>query len=132
MLPILRVLEHAKQRIIISCWNRVELVVMALRAGGCQRHESACESVYAIFLELRAVGKKSQSGTVAIRVWHQVTCNLGNQKLVVGHIVVMSLNDPIAITPNVWLRIVLSGIQPVIGIACDVEPVAAPAFSIAG
>ena len=121
-----------KQRVVVSCWNRIELVVMALRASGCQCHETSCESVYAIFLELRAVGEKSQPGTVTVRVWHQVAGNLGHQKLVVGHIVVVSLNDPVAITPNVWLWIVLSGIQPVIGIACDIEPVAAPALSIAG
>ena len=129
----LAAVEDAEQRVVVLGGNGVELVVVALRALYGEAEEPASGSVDAIVLELRteAVERQARDKIRILAAFKEISGDLRLHEPVVRHVVVESLNDPIAIAVSVRIGFHLRRVQLVVRIAGDVEPIAAPALAIA-
>src|SRR6266849_4309762 len=129
---IFRTAEDAEQRVVIFGRNGIELVIVALGAGNREAEETAAGDVHAIVLELGAIGVKCQAGLILFGIFFRqlVAGDLGFHELIVGHVLVKRADYPVSITEGVGVGLVHGGVELVVGIARDVEPVAAPALAI--
>ena len=67
---------------------------------------------------------------LGVVVHDQVGGDLQLDEAVVGHVVVESGDDPVAVTVGVGVRLDAEGVRLVLGVAGDVEPVPAPALAV--
>ena len=62
---------------------------------------------------------------------HEIARDLRLHEDVVRHVLVESVNHPVAIAKGVGDGVRVGGVQALVGIACDIEPEAPPALAIA-
>ena len=133
-LGVLGALENALERVIVGRRNRIEFVVVALRAAGGQTEEHASGGVHTIVLRIWTEAKESQPGReVLVRPGfaQQIAGKLRFHKSIEGQVPVEGVNHPIAIAESVGVRGVDFGLKPIVGIPGQIQPIAAPAFAVA-
>ena len=141
----LRAAQDAGQRIVISRRHRIELVVVAARAGDGQpeerppddfnllvNHVHAEQLALGLLQCLRAQRQKARGHDPRVplrsRARQQITGNLLPDELVVRQVEVERADDPVAVTPRVVPGHV-AGLAVGLGVARQVQPVPAPAFA---
>ena len=137
-----RAREDPRQCIVILLRDRVELVVMAAGAGDGQAEEAAAEGIDAIVVLVedrptvvdRAEGEEARRGP-RIRAGgrlEQVAGDLRHDELVVGHVGIQGIDDPLAIAVAIGVEAGFEGMRLVFAVARDVEPVPPPALAVMG
>ena len=139
------IVEEGEQPIIVLLRNRVELVVVALRArdgeakkrgsGGRQAvHDGFDAELFrvdaAFLIDLGVAVKSGGDFLIEGCVRQKVSGQLVDDELVERQIAVHGLNDPIAVKPD--LTGCIHAIPVRIGITGDVKPPARPAFAVTG
>ena len=122
--------EDAEQRVIIGLRNGIELMVVALRAGDGEAEEAAGGGVHAIILHFRTQGVKAQAGDVLVFIGKLIARDLCPDESVVGHVGIEGVDDPVAVAERVGVRLILGGVQLIVRITRDIEPVTAPALPV--
>ena len=146
-----RVVENAGQSVVVGLWNGIVLVVVAARACDGQAEEASGNDVDAIvtFIGSRDFNgavvvvprteteeARSRSRLVADGFIHHVARDLRPHELVIGHVVVKGLNDPVAVQVCIGVivaALVRSGLETAIVVFSKtrhVEPDASPALAI--
>src|SRR5262245_19288243 len=107
-------------------------MVVALGAGHGQRQETAAGRVYTVVLEFGAIGVKRQPGLIllSVLVRQQVARDLGFHEHVVRHVFVEGADYPVAIAERIGERLILSGVELIVGVARYIEPIAPPALAV--
>ena len=114
----LRTREDAGQPVIVLCRDRIKLVVVTSSTGDCQSQKRPRNSIdpFVPFISndlLNHRGSKSQFLPIGwtqankserrkiggLRFWNQIGCELKAEKLVVRHVLIERLNDPVTIHP---------------------------------
>ena len=136
-------LKNGEHLIELALRDRIELVIVAARAAERQPEERPRRwwrrdrhRLYAILLEVDAAFVVA--GRVAMEaggdqlidsgIRQQVAGDLLDHELIERHVVVDRVDHPVAILPDIARRV--DGVAVRVGIARQVEPVAAPAFAI--
>ena len=134
--------EDAVQAVVVARRDRIELVIVAARAGDSEAHEAAGNDIDAVVDDVVLVAKKTTAEreeahrgerrfVVAER--ELVGGELLHEKLVERLVVVERADDVVAI--RVGKRKAALGIAHEValrvGVARDIEPEAAPAFAVA-
>lgn len=122
--------EDALEGVEITSGDGIEFMVVTLSAGDSKTEEAAGEGINALILHFGGEGKEAGGGSPLFA--HKVAGDLSFDELVIGQILIEGIDDPVAVAEGVWIGVILSGIELVVGVAGDIEPVAAPAFAIAG
>ena len=122
--------ENALQRVIVLGWNRIEFVIVALRASASQRQKPARGNVHPVIGQFRTQAVKPQTRRKALGVRKLVAGDLRLHKQVVGHVVAERLDYPITKAERIWIGQHYVAIHAVIGIAGYVQPITAPSFAI--
>ena len=138
--------EDAVQRIIVGRGDRVELVVVATRAGDRQAEEGLGRGVDALVdrvvdvVEALADGDEAEgreAGVVGLDVRELVGGELLDHEAVVGFVGVERVDDVIAVGPGEGVAVVLVEALALVdrqaarvGVAGRIEPVAAPALAV--
>ena len=148
--------EDAVERVVIFGGNGVEFVVVATRAGDGEAEEGFAGDVDAVVddvvgdsVEFVTKGKETEGGEGALverglgvgvfsfgfldgRGEEAIGGELFNDELVVGKIAVEGVDDVVPIGPGVGVTEVLAalGVAFGVGVAGDIEPVAAPTFAV--
>ena len=144
----LRAGEDAGQRIVILREDRIELVIVAARAGDRQAHEGlggcvdllvddVIDGLHSILLRQRPGAQGEESGgdnsalvdPARLVRRQQIAGNLFDEKSIEGRVFVKRLHDVIAIAPGIRKNVVFVHAGRV-GVARDIEPVAAPILAI--
>ena len=107
-------------------------MVVALGAAGRQAEKSPRCGVHSIILKLRAEAIKTEARhqLFALRGGEKIARDLSLDEQIVRHVVIECGDHPIPIAEAVRVRIILGRIQPVVGIAGDVQPETAPPLAI--
>ena len=72
-----------------------------------------------------------ESGRYRVRIFlEDIAGNLASDELVVGHVGIQGIDDPIAISPGIGPRSVVAEPTKTIAVAGDVEPMARPALTV--
>ena len=122
--------EHALQRVIILGGNRVELMIVALRASAGQRQESTGGYIHTVIGQFRTQAVKPQPRCKAIGILQLIPGDLRLHEQIEGHVIVECLNHPIAVAERIRIRQHHVAIHAVVGISRHVQPITAPPFSI--
>ncbi len=140
-----RVAKHARQRIVVELRNGIELVIVATGTRDRQPEQAARESIDPIVerfglslgnrLGIAAVGdvrrtNRNEAGGHGQFGAYQVASELQANELIVGHIVIQRLDDPIAPGPLLTEQVLFKSVA--IGVASSIQPGARPAFAVAG
>ena len=142
--------EDGGHLVIVFGGDGIELVIVAAGAGNSEAHEGARGDIdlivdYVIALERKIFlsegffteSEKASGDDAAITYAgvgigrENIAGELLTHEFVVRHVVVEGLDDVIAIAPGMGITMVFIAAGG-IGVAHDVEPVAAPAFAITG
>ena len=135
--------EDAVERVVVRLRDGVELVVVAPRAGDGEAHEAAADDVDAVVDDVGLVveeaaseGEKAERGVWdgVFRRGDLVPGDLLDDELVVRQVGIQRGDDPVAVGVAVGeiARLVAGEVALGVGVARHVEPVAAPAFAVAG
>ena len=139
------VVQQRHQRIIIRVQDRVVLMRVALGAVERQAHPSGprdgdaidhgVEAVLvgiraAFFVEHRVAMEAGGDEIVGRGIGQEVARELPDAELVVRHVRVQGLHDPVAVGPDRAGAILLEAVG--VGVAGEVQPAARPAFAVAG
>jgi hypothetical protein len=125
------VAEDAHQRVEIAGGNGVVLVIVALRAGDRETQEAARGGIHAVVLHLGAQSIEAEARFVFFVIGKLIAGDLGFHENVVGHVVLNGLNHPIAIAEGGRIGVVALRVEPVVGVAGDIQPETSPALAIA-
>ena len=155
--------EDVVEREVVGLLDRIELVVVAARAGEREAHPDgrggldaiedildarllgdaaalAVEHVVAVKTarDERAAARRVRGQRVGVRgvwglgfwVWvEEIAGELLDRKLIVGHVRIKRVHDPVAPRPHRALGIALEAVG--VGVAREVEPVPGPALAVA-
>ena len=135
--------EDAVERVVVGGWDRVELVVVAAGAGEREAHhasrhrvEPVVDDVVDVVDEAPADGEEAHRREVALFVSkHPIRGELEHEETIVGHVFVVGAHDPVAVDVGVDEAALLAvGVDVAfrVGVAGDVQPVAAPSLSVVG
>jgi hypothetical protein len=142
--------EHGDEGVVVALRHRIDLVVVAPGAvdrhaagGGHHLRDHVVEIVGAglppqhvalrlhLADEVPRAGRQEAGGDHVLGIvgGEHVAGDLPPQKLVVGQVVVESVDHPVAIPPGIGPQLVtLEAVR--VGVVGDVEPVAGPAFAV--
>ena len=99
-------LKNSLQRVVVLGGNGIELVIVALRTGGCQAEKPACRDIHTIVLKVgRQVIEAQSTNPLALVTFQKVTRDLCLHELVVRQIIVECFDHPVAITEGIGKRI---------------------------
>ena len=131
-------IEDSVEGMEIGGGNGVVLVIMATGAGDGKAHDAPGADIDLIgndeftppALITTTDGEESQGGEFFAREVHEVGGNLTMDELIVGKVVIESVDDPVAVGVGVGVFLVF-GVGGALGVsvAGDIEPVAGPAFA---
>jgi len=107
-------------------------VVVAGRAGDGEAEEAAGSGVDAVVLLLGAERVEAEASFVFILIGQLIARDLGFDEGVPRHVGVEGGDDPVAIPERIGVGLVFGGIELVVGVARDIEPVTAPALAVTG
>ena len=138
------VVEEREKAVVVLLRDRVELVVVALRAADGQAHPNRADGAGAVddFFEaelfdldaslaiLKRVAVEARGDFLFGRcVFEQVTGYLFSGELVEGYVVVERVDDPMPVSPGVRTNKILL-VAVAVGVACQVEPLHRPLFAV--
>ena len=138
--------KDAVERVVILRGDGIELVIVAARAAHGEPEEAAADVVDRVLdrevlrVVVHARAETAGVGEVAGRDDALVTLGVGRaalqvageliaHKLVVGQVAIEGGDDPVAVAVQLWDGVV-GVVARGVGIAHDVEPVPAPAFTV--
>ncbi len=134
--------EDAVEGVVILDGDGVVFVVVAAGALDGEAEGAAGDDVDAVVddvmgdpEEAAAAGDEAHGGEVGgIRGCDLVGGDLEEEELVVGEVLVEGADDPVAVGVSVDEAALLAGVDVAfgVGVAGDIEPVAAPAFAVVG
>ncbi|MCZ6598125.1 MAG: hypothetical protein O7B99_10835 [Planctomycetota bacterium] len=142
-----RRVEDPVERVVVGRRDRVELVVVAARAGqrgpqdrAAERVDHVADDQVAVLLlaDAEAPREREEAGgdgplgeaLGGLLSGQYVAGDLLAQECVVGHVAVERVDHPVAVAPGVLDRIVRA-VAGGVGVARQVEPVAPPALPVA-
>ena len=150
VLVVRRVRKHTGERVVVLREDRVVLVIVTASARDREAQETPRDGVHsivtfvgardldrAIVVVPRAEAQEAErrKRSHARRLVEQIGRNLGFDELVVGQIVVVRLDDPVAVEPRIRVRRIAAphGIQTariVLAVPRNVQPHAPPRLAI--
>ena len=106
-------------------------MVVALSACGGHGEEASGGDVDAVVGEFGGKAVEAEAdGEFGVLPFELVSGDLGFDEGVVGEVFVEGFDDPVAVAEGVGIGEFDVGIETVVGVAGDVEPVAGPAFAV--
>ena len=142
--PVLhRVVEEGEHLVVLALCERVELVVVTLRAGEGDAEKHRRRGVHAVhhrldaellrvnaafLIDLRVAMKARGDLLLQRRVRQQIARELPDGELVEAQVAVERINDPIAVFPNLPRRVNAVAVR--VGVTRGVEPPTAPALPV--
>src|SRR6478609_9691536 len=103
-------------------------MVVARCACDRQREKASSRRIDTIVLHLGTQRIKSRAG----RLPDLIARDLRTDELVVGHVVIQSLNYPVPVAPGIRISLVFGGEKAIVGVTSHVEPVSRPSLAIPG
>ena len=141
------VIKNARNRVVITRRDRVELVIVTARARDGEPEESTRESIHAIrqrlgsrlrgrlrvaaIADVRRAHREKARAHAQVRVaWNEIARDLRPHKLVVRHVAIQRSDHPIAIPPRLGQRCGIELATEPVAVARDIEPVPPPALAV--
>ena len=137
------VVNERKQPVIFLLRERIEFVVMALRALDRQAEHALADGIHAIehlvhtellrvnpaFFVEHGVAQKTRGDDLVLgAIRDQVAGELFDDELIVREVAIERVDDVIAITPDVARLVLFKAVR--VGVACRIKPMSAPAFAV--
>ena len=139
----MRVVQEGEDAVVLLLFERIELVVVALRALNGDPEDPLPDRVHTVehgfhpellrvdstfLVDHRVAQKAGGDDLVLRRSGQEVARNLLDDELVVGQVAIQSADHPIAIEPDLALLVLLESVG--VGIARRIQPVPPPAFAV--
>ena len=140
---LVRVVQEGEDAVVLLLLERIELVVVALRALNGDAEDALPDRVHPVehgfhaellgvdaplLVDHRVAQKAGGDDLVLRRSGQEVARNLLDDELVVGQVAIQSADHPIAIEPDLALLVLLESVG--VGVARRIQPVPPPALTV--